>query len=337
MKTGLTDQPILIAGFGSAGRRHFRNLRALGYDSFVFYRSYQCKLTDAEIADWPAFTDLDAALARRPNIAIIANPTALHLAVAIPAARAGCHLFIEKPLSHTLAGCSELAALVEQKKLTTMIGCQFRFHPLLIALREQLQAGRIGEVIGARAEWGEYLPDWHPWEDHHRSYSALQALGGGAILTLIHPLDYLYWLFGSVKNVHASMRQVASLHTDTDDDLAEITLEFASGVVGQVHLDYIQRPPVHTLAVWGDAGRATLDYHAGTLHWESGDGDSQVEQAPAGFERNTLFVDELQHFLACVERGQATRIPLKEGIAVLEIALQAKQDARSRKQSDAIH
>lgn len=330
----MNDKPILIAGFGSAGRRHFRNLRNLGYSNFVFYRSNRGTLSDSEIANWPAFTDLEAALACQPSIAIIANPTALHLAVAIPAARAGCHLFIEKPLSHTLAGCAELAELVAQQQLTTMIGSQFRFHPLLITLREQLQAGRIGKVVGVRAEWGEYLPGWHPWEDYRHSYSARQTLGGGVILTLIHPLDYLYWLFGEVKGVHASMRRIASLQTQTDDDLAEMTLEFASGVVGQVHLDYIQRPPVHTLTVWGEGGRVAFDYHRGTLYWASVDGACQVEHVPAGFERNSLFVDEMKHFLACVEEHKNTRIPLAEGITVLEMARRAKQDALDRKQND---
>ena len=94
------------------------------------------------------------------------------------AARAGCHLYIEKPLSHTLDHCRELAEVAGQRRLTTMIGCQFRFHPLLISLRKQLNERRVGEVLGARAEWGEYLPDWHPWEDHRASYSARAELGG---------------------------------------------------------------------------------------------------------------------------------------------------------------
>ncbi|MBU2456285.1 MAG: gfo/Idh/MocA family oxidoreductase, partial [Proteobacteria bacterium] len=181
-----------------------------------------------------------------------------------------------------------------------------------------------------RAEWGEYIPNWHPWEDYRCSYSARKDLGGGAILTLIHPLDYLYWLFGEVKRIHASMRSISSLQTDTDDDLAEITLEFTSGVIGQVHLDYIQRPPIHTLMVWGDNGRVKWDYHAGTLCWETVDGSIQVEEVPDGFERNTMFIDEMRHFLECVEQHKPTQIPLEDGIAVLEIALRAKQGVLGR-------
>lgn len=325
------SQPtILIAGLGSVGRRHLQNLRALGYSNFLLYRSHKGALPDAEAAEvdeWPVFTDLAEALRRGPDVAVICNPTALHVPVAIAAAEAGCHLFIEKPLSHTLSGCAELQALVRQNRLVTMVGCQFRFHPLLIKLRGQIRDGRLGEVIAARSEWGEYLPGWHPWEDHRRGYSARKDLGGGAILTLIHPLDYLYWLFGEVKKVRASMRSIPSLQTETGDDLAEITLEFKSGVIGQVHLDYIQSPPVHILTVLGDQGRATLLFEAGTLRWEGRDGSSQLESAPDGFERNTMFENEMRHFLECIKRRTPACVPLEDGIAALEIAVRAKRDA----------
>jgi len=321
------SDPILIAGFGSIGRRHFGNLRALGCNNFVFYRTYQATIPDADIAQWPSTDNLAEALAYRPRCAVISNPNARHVDVALAAAQAGCHLFIEKPLSHTLDHCQQLADVARQNGLTTMIGCQFRFHPLLGSLRNQLAAGRVGQVLGARAEWGEFLPDWHPWEDHRQSYSARADLGGGVVLTLIHPLDYLYWLFGPVADVQASIRGVPSLQTAAGDDWAEIILQFASGVIGQVHLDYVQKPTVHTLVVWGDRGRAVCDYHAGTLTWQSPDGQTEVENVPAGFERNTMFLDEMKHFLDAVAQRRSSDIPLADGIAVLDVALKAKQSA----------
>jgi len=94
-----------------------------------------------------------------------------------------------------------------------------------------------------------------------------------------------------------------------------------------VHLDYVQKPPVHRLTVWGDRGRATWDYHAGTLVWEAPQDAPQIERVPAGFERNTMFVDEMRHFLDAVEHKRQTDIPLADGIAVLDVALRAKQHA----------
>jgi len=291
------------------------------------FRSHTGTLAGEQSDDFQEFSELDEALARNPDLAIICNPTSLHIPVALAAAKAGCHLFIEKPLSHSLEWCDKLLELVQQRQLTTMVGCQFRFHPLLLKLRDEIRIGRIGEVVGARAEWGEYLPKWHPWEDHRNSYSARTNLGGGAILTLIHPLDYLRWIFGGVKNVHSSMRSVPSLQTETSDDLAEVTLEFESGVIGQVHLDYIQSPAVHVLTVLGDEGRAELQFNTGALTWHGKDGSRVVDTAPDGFERNVMFVDEMRHFVGCVEQHKTTCVTLEDGIESLKLALRAKGEA----------
>ncbi|MBN2047373.1 MAG: hypothetical protein JW750_05990, partial [Anaerolineaceae bacterium] len=72
---------FLIAGFGSIGRRHFRNLRALGQNEIVLLRSRRSTLDDEEVAGYPVEMTIEAALAHRPDALIVANPTALHLDV----------------------------------------------------------------------------------------------------------------------------------------------------------------------------------------------------------------------------------------------------------------
>ena len=134
---------ILIAGFGSIGRRHFHNLLALGEREIIFYRTRQGALADDETAGFPVETDLQAALSHRPEAVIISNPTALHLDVAIPAARAGCHLLVEKPVSHTLQGLDELETALEASGARLLVGYHFRFHPGLQRLRQILaESGR---------------------------------------------------------------------------------------------------------------------------------------------------------------------------------------------------
>src|SRR5512143_1722747 len=99
---------FLIAGYGSIGRRHLRNLRALSASGdapapeILLLRSHHATIPEDEVAGLPVETDIQAALAHRPDAVIISNPTALHLDVAIPAAEAGCAILIEKPISHSL-------------------------------------------------------------------------------------------------------------------------------------------------------------------------------------------------------------------------------------------
>ena len=119
---------ILIAGLGSIGRRHLRNLLALGERNILLFRTHRSTLPDEELAGFPVETDLAAALAHKPDALIISNPTSLHLDIAIPAARAGCHLFLEKPISHSLERIDELQEAVQQGGGQVFVGFQFRYH-----------------------------------------------------------------------------------------------------------------------------------------------------------------------------------------------------------------
>ncbi|MEK6239490.1 MAG: Gfo/Idh/MocA family oxidoreductase, partial [Planctomycetales bacterium] len=99
---------ILIIGFGSIGRRHYHNFKNLGCSNFVFCRTGRGTIDDAETSDYPRAASVQEALSHRPDVAVVATPTALHVEAALAAARAGCDLLIEKPLSHSMQGCEEL-------------------------------------------------------------------------------------------------------------------------------------------------------------------------------------------------------------------------------------
>ena len=195
---------FLIAGLGSIGRRHFRNLRALGENDIVLLRSHKATLSDDELAGYPVETDMLVALKKhKPDAVVVANPTALHLDIAIPAAEAGCHLFLEKPISGSLGRVDQLEATAKRSGSRILVGFQFRFHPTLRKAAELIAAGDLGKILTIHAHWGEYMPNWHPWEDYRQAYAAREDLGGGVIRTLTHPLDYVRWLGGEVTEVRA--------------------------------------------------------------------------------------------------------------------------------------
>ena len=314
---------ILIAGYGSIGRRHLRNLLALGERDFVLYRSNRSTLPQDEISGLPVETDLRAALAHRPDAVIISNPTALHLAVAVPAAEAGCAILMEKPVSHSLDGIDALRLALAHNGGRLLVGFQFRFHPTLALAQKLLSEGAIGAVQAARAHWGEYLPNWHPWEDYRQGYAARADLGGGVILTLSHPLDYLRWLVGEVEAVWAFTSSSGGLGLPVEDN-AEIGLRFGGGALGSLHLDYLQQPPTHTLEITGSAGTLRWNNADGSLSVFTPDHGWQAHLPPEGFERNALFLAEMSHFLA-VARGEAQPLcTLDDGLRALQLALAAR-------------
>ena len=324
---------ILIAGLGSVGRRHFRNLLALGEKDLLLLRTRRSTLPEEDLAGYPVESDLRSALLRRPEAVIVANPTSLHLDVALPAARAGCHLFLEKPISHSLRGVEELEREAAQKGLKVAVGFQFRFHPGLRKVETLLQEGAVGRPLAVQAHWGEYLPGWHPWEDYKKGYAARDDLGGGVVLTLSHPLDYLRWLFGEVEALWAfTGRRGLELPVE---DAAEIGLRFRGGLLAGLHLNYDQQPAVHRLEVVGSRGTIVWDNADGAVRLapaspEGTAGEWRIFPAPQGFERNALFLAEMQDFLEAV-RGEKAQpaCTLEDGRRALELALAALESDRS--------
>ncbi len=318
----------LIAGFGSIGRRHFRNLTALGEGDFVFLRSKLSTLPDDEIAEYPVETDIQSALAHNPGAVIVSNPTSMHLDVAIPAAEAGCDLFLEKPISHSLERLGELQDAVKRGGGQVLVGFQFRYHPQLLQISKILADKTIGRPVSVRVHWGEYLPGWHPWEDYRQGFSARADLGGGVILTLTHPLDYLRWLFGDVTALWAFSVQVSELEIEVES-VAEIGLRFANGVLGSVHLDYIQRPHTNRMEIVGTEGTIYWDYLEGELKTYRAAGESW-ESYPLSedFERNHLFMDQMRHFLAVTRGDDQPHCTLDDGIWAQELAAAAHESAR---------
>ncbi len=316
---------FLICGLGSIGRRHLRNLRALGQHDIIAYRARGGALPEEEAAGLKCFRHLDDALAAGPQAVVVSNPTSLHLPVALAAARQGCHLFIEKPLSHSLEGVAELEAVVGHQGLVCLVGCNYRFHPGLRLVKRLLKEGAVGRVVSARLEAGEYLPDWHPWEDYRQGYSARRDLGGGVILTLIHWLDAAWWLFGEPRRLVCLGGRLSSLETDTEDTV-EIVMEYRGGPVVSIHLDYVERSCSRAAKVVGEQGTLVWSYFAGlTRLFRAADGRWHEFPDPPGLDHNATYLNEMKHFLACLEGRETPEVDLAAGRRVLALALAARR------------
>jgi predicted dehydrogenase len=311
---------FLIAGLGSIGRRHLHNLLALGERDILLFRTHQSTLPDDELDSFPAVSDLSTGLAYKPDAVIVSNPTALHLDVALPAAEAGCDLLLEKPIAAKLdERMEDLRSLVERHHNKVLVGFQFRFHPVLMQVRDELISGRLGPPLSFHAHWGEFLPDWHPWEDYRKSYAARGDLGGGVVNTLCHPLDYARWLFGEAVSLSAMTGKVSDLELDVED-VAEISLKFKDGFIGSIHLDYYQKPAEHWLRIDCQQGQILWDNSTGIAKIHHAERDVwEVIEPPVGFERNDLFLEEMRHFLQLIKGEVESRCTLLDGIKALEM------------------
>ena len=226
---------IVFFGLGSIGKRHARLIQEYFDYSLLAYRSSRnVKKNELGIDE---VYDLNDVLKWKPDVAFITNPTSEHTDCALFCAKNGINLFIEKPLAMDSEGISDLIEEVKLNNVKTYVAYCLRFHPGIVWLRDFLkQNNPIHVTVNASS----YLPFWRPGTGHLERYSAQKDLGGGVILDLSHEIDYLYYLFGGIKDMKVNSKKISDVTVDSED-FADVLLEFDNGVFGNLHMNFLSR------------------------------------------------------------------------------------------------
>ncbi len=319
----------LVVGYGSIGNRHIENLIKLGFDDIILCTSRKdCMPIKKEMR---VYDTLKNAMKEKPDVVIITNVTNQHVKTAIQLAKINCHLFVEKPLSDSLLGIEQLLRLVKRKKLITLIGCNMRFHPCIKKIKELISKNTIGKIISVRVESGSYLPDWHPLEDYRSSYASRKDLGGGVVLTCIHEIDYLYWFFGKPTKVFSMTGKYSDLDLSVED-LSAILIRFKNNIIAEIHLDYFQRPDFRSCKIIGTKGTIYWDSDANAVKVYDIKKKKWIEKLKVkNYDRNSMYIDELAHFLKSVRMKNETINSIYHGVKTLKIALAVKKSSKIEK------
>ncbi len=320
----------LVVGYGSIGKRHIKNLSEFKdvdilvvtkrkYD--IFLKKHNCKI----------FPTIQKSLTEKPNFAIVCTDTNTHVKFATLLAKHGVHLLIEKPLSNSMIGVNSLLTESRKQKLTTLIGCNLRFHPCIKKIKDILSEQKLGKILSVQIENGSYLPDWHPNEDYTKSYASQDELGGGVVLTCIHEIDYLYWFFKRISEVFSITGKFSDLKINTDD-LSVILMKVGKNSVAEIHLDYFQQPTQRSCKIIGTNGTLIWDSRSNSINfYDNIKKKWSILLKLAKFDYNQMYVDELTHFIDCIKKKKTTINPISESIQTLKIALAIKNSSKQKK------
>jgi len=317
---------VLVAGAGSIGTRHIKNIKEMGHEVYAVDIN-PARLDTVGPLVKGTFKDLGTALKTGPDIAFICTFSNDHIRPAIMCAEAGCHIFIEKPLSLTYEGVETLVKAVRDNGSISMVGCNMRFHPAIARIYDTLKNNTAySGPLWANIECGYYLP-FAKGADYSKSYMARKELGGDLVFDMIHELDYAVWFFGRPLEVFCKKGTVSDLDINTQDH-ADMIIKFESGVVCPIHLDYLQH---------GYSRRCKVVCKGGTLVWDFSFGKEGLITAEGKewswedrrFEiyYNQMFVDELEYFFGCVENGEKTFNTVERAADVLKLAIAANRSS----------
>ena len=275
------------------------------------------------------FFNIEDSIAFAPQIAVIASPAPFHIAAAQSLAEAGVHLLIEKPLSVSLNGISQLIETCQKHGVLISTGYNLRFFSSLQRYREFLDEGIIGKILSVRCDIGQYLPSWRSDRDYRQGVSARHELGGGALLELSHELDYLRWIFGEVEWVKATLSRQSKLEMDVEDT-AHLTLGFFSTLDGHeliatVNLDFIRHDTTRLCLAIGEKGSLRWNgivgvvdlYEVGSAGWR------ELFRHPE--QRDDSYIAEWKSFLESIAEHKTPMISGEDGLKVMEIIEAARQ------------
>lgn len=314
---------VLVVGYGSIGKRHLINLCQLDcIDEIIIYTKVKevvenqsekkIFFVDAEIVDLPT-----VASQYKIDFAIIANETYKHIDTAIALAEKGCHLFIEKPLSHNLEKIDLLKEITQKKQIKVFVAYNLRYIPAIQYIKEQISKHIIGALYFAKIEVGQYLPSWRPKVSYIDSYSANAESGGGVALDLSHEVDYMRYLFGD-PCLWKTIRSKASDLKINSEDIFEGIYKFKRGFVCSVHMDYLQRKAERKIRIVGSRGEIVCDFIEKWMEIKSPDDEIRVTEEKL-FKMEDTYKNELQEFIEIVTSNKTAAISIDDGIKAIDL------------------
>jgi len=321
----MKSRKVVIIGLGSIGKRHLENIISLGYGDIILVRRNGEKLIGYENLE--VFKTIEEGCLKYSfDIAVIATPTANHLKTLKVLLKFNVNnIYLEKPISNEYNEYNKILEEIEVKKINLTVGYDLHFEPGLMKMKKIISTGCIGDIVSFISEVGQYLPDWRPTVDYRESMSARKIDGGGVMLDLVHEFDYINWLLGPFISIVGMHDKLSNLEIETEDISVNI-LKAQSGVIGTLHLDYLQKELSRKCKIIGNNGTIVWDYSKAVLKWKTNDKVEWEYYDYSSFSRNDRFMNIMQLFMESSYQSRDERLTtFKDALKSLKMVTLSKQ------------
>ena len=318
---------FLIVGLGSMGKRRIRNLQSLKAGDIIGFDLRDDRRREAEEKyGLKTYGDFQKAMAEDPDAIIISAPPDKHTGYAILATRANKHFFTEA--SVILDGMDELIELCRGKNIVAAPSCTLRFHPAIKEIKSIVSCGEYGRLVNFSYHFGQYLPDWHPWEKVSDYYVGQKDTGGCRELVTFE-LTWILDISGFPQEAVALYGKTLDLGADIDDTYA-ISLAF-DRAFGNVICDVTSRYATRSLilnleqaqVLWRWDENIVKLYDASTQQWSNR--QLKLGEAAIGYNKNItedMYIDEMKAFIGAVKGKSIFPNSLEDDARILKLLYQ---------------
>jgi len=321
---------FLVVGLGSMGKRRIRNLITLGYDAKKIagfdIRSERCEEAESlyAIASFGNFTDAIESFS--PQAIIISTDPSCHMDYAEPAFDLGLHCFIEASVTE-LERIKGLCNKLKDSSLVIAPSNTMRYYPGPSLIRKIIEKELIGKPLILNYHTGQYLPDWHPWENIEDFYVSRRETGGAREIVPFE-LAWINEIFGNPAPICGVKDKLAAFQADIDDIYCCL-LRYPNGMIANVTIDVISRPKAtRSLMILGSEGKIIFDGDKNSVRYIN---TSMSDWAETFFDSGTVeegyinpeepYIAEVRDFIAAIEKVDRKIFPnsLEKDIEVLAL------------------
>ena len=326
---------FLVVGLGSMGKRRIRNLQHLKAGEIVGFDLREDRRKEAaDKYGIETFADFDEAMATGPQAMVISTPPDMHMQFGIKAVSNNIHFFAEAGTS--TEGIEEVIKVSKQNNVVAAPSCTLRYHPSIKKMKELIDAGAIGKILTYTYESGQYLPDWHPWEDYRTFYVSRRETGACREIVPFE-LTWVNWIVGEVETVTGMKGKLSDLDCDIDDAY-HLLMRYKNGAIGHLLVDVLARAAVRNCRFIGSEGtlewvaseKKVRHYNAATKEWTDFlEPKAIIEEGYSEMSAENMYIEEMEAFVNAANGKSPYPHSYEEDLRTLGILFAAEKSSDS--------
>ena len=322
---------FLVIGLGSMGKRRIRNLQYLKKNDILGWDLRANRRKECEDKyKIKSYENIDEALTKKPDAIIISTPPDHHLEYQLLATKNKIHFFCEAGISTD--GFVDLIPMVEKQKIIAAPSATLRFNDSIKKIKELIKKEKIGNIVAFTYHMGQYLPDWHPWENISKFYVGKRKTSATREMVPFE-LEWLTWIFGDINKISCMKGKISNLKVDIDD-VYQLIFQFKSGIIGHLLVDVISRSPTRIIRIVGEKGTVYWDWMEDIVRLFDSNKEKWFEfEEKKGFKENgyvakeNMYIDEINNFINAINGKEKYIYSLEEDFKILKLLEAVEESA----------
>ena len=315
---------VLVIGYGSMGRRRIRLYKQIEPTAhFICVDSNNDRLEQVEQDGHTPFANLDDAIQEKPDLAFVSTSPLSHATIIPILLKNKINTFTEINLSSK--NYDEMIRLAKENNVKLFLSSTMLYKNQIKKIKQLVQ--KETQPLTYIYHIGQYLPDWHPWENYKDFFIGKKESNGCREIYAIQ-LPWIIDTFGEVTNLYSVSHKSTNLEIDYDDSYIT-TLEHQNGTKGVFVVDVVSRVAQTYLEIVGENIHLTWDgsndglkiYNAAEKKIESFtayENEVHNESYAANIVENT-YLDEIKDFVNYVYKGTEPKWSIQKDYAVLDL------------------